>query len=214
MWAGIQACPPRAAASGAGQSTTVRSCDWRNSAQAPLRLKGPGMWQGPSLCAWDGVFRIARAGGVCIRKGFESASKQAHSKRFANSKAPWEVAAACRRFVSGAELDPGHPTTELDGRLPRRLAVLDLRFGGRRFPSPPAFGATSSTRFWVCPWPTRTACARSSVRGRALLSGGFSRPPQLGAQSPCPKPLTRPGCGPGAEPARAALRGCPRRPAR
>ena len=136
MWAGIQACPPRAAASGAGQSTTVRSCDWRNSAQAPLRLKGPGMWQGPSLCAWEGVFRIARAGGVCIRKGFESASKQAHSKRFANSKAPWEVAAACRRFVSGAELDPGHPTTELDGRLPRRLAVLDLRFGGRRFPSP------------------------------------------------------------------------------
>ena len=118
------------------------------------------------------------------------------------------------RFVIRAELDPGHPTTELDGRLPRRLAVLDLRFGGRRFPSPPAFGATSSTRFWVCPWPTRTACARSSVRGRALLSGGFSRPPQLGAQSPCPKPLTRPGCGPGAGPARPALRGCPRRPAR
>jgi hypothetical protein len=40
------------------------------------------------------------------------------------------------RFVIRAELDPGHPTTELDGRLPRRLAVLDLRFGGRRFPSP------------------------------------------------------------------------------
>jgi len=153
-------------------------------------------------------------GGVALILPSLPLSNASRPRRCPRSRGSGWTAAACRRFVSGAELDPGHPTTELDGRLPRRLAVLDLRFGGRRFPSPPAFGATSSTRFWVCPWPTRTACARSSVRGRALLSGGFSRPPQLGAQSPGPKPLTRPESGPRAGPARAALRGCPRRPAR